>query len=211
MRLGRIFEQICHIFWGDELPPDSAASILAGESGLISLYHRGIQAEGNYWFMEEDVTIELATGGADYILPFDLKKITNISVLTDGAFSRPLFQIGDTYAKMAFGAGQTGEPLYFQSMNNQIILYPTPNADMDASSLNVRCFRFLTAPTDTTFDQFEDDLTTYGANLLIAMVAAELAATLNKPELLQVYSQKVTVEQEKLNRMDFEHRKTRSI
>jgi hypothetical protein len=204
MTLSEIYDAICMRVWGEATAPPIAENILAGENGVIADIHRKLQEEYNFYFMRDTGTVTTTAGTASYSLPSDYKQIITVQAKVDGEdyYAVPMKPLGTGDAQSTYMRSdkEAEYPEAYDIVDDQIVFYPVPSED--SYEILLTYWKYLTAPTDATFDDFEDDLTMAGSELMVLMGVVEMADVLKEWDTVNRYENKVASAFETLKRRD---------
>lgn len=207
MTFQQVYDQIVWNIWGDTIPPASVPINLQSPTGLISDFHRKIQEEENFWFMETETTQAVTTGTSDYALPTYFKEPIGLRFLTsDGDYTELLRRIWRREKFVGFQSGsETADyPEYYEIFEGNICLLPEPCVD---STLYIRYYKYLDRPTNFATDDAMIS-NTAGALALVYRVCEYIAKILKDEAGSQVYFQKYMMELDKLKSIDWSMRST---
>jgi len=213
MTFGEIYSAVCLNVWGESVPPTGGANRLQGNEGIISNMHRDIQTDYNYWFMQTWGIIDTVAGTQGYTLPTNFKELTTAlwqvvdAVATDPYFSEPLTVLSSPEAHLRWRDNnrRTEYPNYYEIIGGEtIILYPIP--EYDDRELNIMYWRYLDRPATATFTTDYDELTTYGAEAIIALATAKMFRILQELNQATIYDLEAKRQIELLKQEDYRRR-----
>jgi hypothetical protein len=213
MTFGEIYSAVVLNVWGDSTPPSSMVTRLQGEEGIIANMHRDIQVDYNYWFMKTYYTLNSVDGQQGYALPDNYKEAINCmwqvvdASATYPRFTDPLIRLSVEQAhwKWKDNNSETEYPGYFEIINGQsIIFYPIPSEDN--RELTVVYWKFLERPTTAGFTTAYDDLTTAGAEAIVALATAKAFRILQEFNNANMYEGEAKRQIELLKQEDYRRR-----
>jgi hypothetical protein len=185
MTFREIFEDASFNVWGSTTPSAEEATRLQAR---IRHAHRALQQKHSMYFMEEvGYTISVVDGTSSYPLPPRFKEAISVRFAdADGNMSEPLqrFYTGQADRR---DYGESEQPKYFEVVENNIILYPEPDA---AGTVYMHYYQYLPEPETSDFAEgatTEDELTIHGADAVIDLATAEMLVSLDNGEKAKVF------------------------
>ncbi len=213
MTFGEIYNAVVFNVWGDAVPPTGSVARLQGEEGIIVNMAQSLQKDYNYWFMEMWTVIDSVAGSQGYMLPTDFKELINCmwtvvdATATDTYFTEPLKVLshGEAHVRWRDNNERTEYPGYFEIQSgNSLVLYPIP--EFSDRELVAVFYRFLSRPTDAQFTDAENEITTHGAEAIIALSTARMFRILQELNMSTVFDREAQREIELLKYEDVRRR-----
>jgi len=199
MTFGEIYSRVCFYVWGNSSVPAAATSALQGENGIIANVCRKIMQDFNYWFMHTWTEQALVSGTQSYVLPSGYKQVINVLMEAEeeGLFRKPLVPLGGTEAQDYSWQtdGTADNPIYYEITDEIITFYPIPSA---SRNVHIIYWEILSRPTTSGFLTESNDLTSYGADLVIYKTVQEMFESLKEFDSAQVYKVKADEEEFRL-------------
>lgn len=199
-----------HVF--GETPPEPTAIpyLQAASEGIISNIHHKIQEDFNYWFMEAiDTTLVVTSGVQTVTLPAEFKHefADGFQILhaTTGVYNTPLERIRKDDVAIDFPdpTATADYPEVYDIINvagtPTLYLYPIPST---TTTMKAHFWRYLARPT--VFLTHDDILTQEAADLIVYLTVLEMEQTLENMNKIQLFQQKVLIEENRLKRRHFE-------
>ena len=194
-----ILNRTCRHIWGSTAPPNEAITLLNNlDHGIVVKAHRQVQEEYNYKFMEFSSSIPIITSTYEYALPDNFKELTSkdsIRILnSNNMYESPMKRLvsGEAYTRYRDPTARAEYPTHYEMWDEQIVVYPTPSSD---SAMHLRYYQYFTDPRDLvpaqTFDEYNDELTDIGAELIIQICVEDICNILQIHDMAGLAGQRV--------------------